>query len=163
MSSKAQALKAQASTEYLIILAVVVIVALAVVGVLGGFPTVSKGISEKDSATYWQSADISIVRYFANLTGTYGILRNNKNFAISITSGTGTGDDIPGAGLNLSPGESTPTFRLLVNNTTAGAFCTATGSGAFTAAPTSLGFGYKDLTYGTVYNFSGIKPLVGSC
>jgi hypothetical protein len=155
--------RAQASTEYLIILAVVVIVALAVVGVLGGFPTVSKGISEKDSATYWQSSDIAIVRYYANSTGTYAILRNNKNFAISITSSTGLGDDIPGTGLTLSPGESTTTFRMLVNNTTSGAYCASAGSGTFSVGVSSLGFGYKDPTYGTIYNFSGIKPLIGGC
>lgn len=155
--------KGQASTEYLIILAVVVIVALAVVGVLGGFPTVSKGISEKDSATYWQSSDVGIVRYYANLTGTYAVLRNNKNFAISINFATGTGNGITGSTISLSPGESTSTFKLLVNNSTAGAYCPTTGSGSFSVGVSSLSFGYSDPTYGTNYNFTGLKPLIGSC
>ncbi len=110
---------------------------------------------------YWQAADIAIVRYFANDTGTFGIIRNNKNFAISLTSSTGTGDDIPGTGLALSPGESTTTFRIL--STVSGAQCAAAGTGSFTVPVSELGYGYKDPAYNTVYNFTGIKPLVGSC
>ncbi|MFH0961964.1 MAG: hypothetical protein V1820_04740 [archaeon] len=158
---KGQGRTAQASTEYLIILAVVVIVALAVVGVLGGFPTVSKGISEKDSATYWQSADIGIVRYFSNSTGTYGIVRNNKNFAISITSATALYNGFDGSSISLSPGESTTGFKMISNST--GAMCATAGTGSFTVAVSDLGFGYSDPTYGTIYNFTGLKPLIGSC
>lgn len=153
--------KGQASTEYLIILAVVVIVALAVVGVLGGFPTVSKGISEKDSAAYWQSADIGIVRYFSNSTGTYAIIRNNKNFAVTITSATAEYSGFDGASTSLSPGESTTTFKMISNAT--GANCATAGQGSFQVGVADLGFGYSDPAYGTVYNFTGLKPLIGAC
>jgi hypothetical protein len=152
---------AQASTEYLVILAVVVIVALAVVGVLGGFPTVSKGISERDSATYWQSSDIGLVRYYSDTSGTWAIVRNNKNFAIALTSSTGTGNHFTGNSTTLSPGESTTAFKLV--STSPGAKCTTPGSGSFSVGVSELGFGYKDITYNTIYNFTGIKPLSGSC
>jgi hypothetical protein len=158
--------KGQASTEYLIILAVVVIVALAVVGVLGGFPTVSKGISEKDAATYWQSADIAIVRYYANQTGTYAILRNNKNFAVKLQNqSSSTWSDLRRGLISptLSPGESTVNFVMLLNNSSSGAYCASPGAGTFTVGVSDLAFNYTDPTYGTIYIFSGIKPLVGSC
>ncbi len=154
---------AQASTEYLVILAVVVIVALAVVGVLGGFPTISKGISEKDSAMYWQAADIAIVRYFANSTGTWGILRNNKNFAVKLQNQSASPSSLRlGSSVTLSPGESTTNFYLLANSTS-GTLCATAGAGSFLVSVADLQFNYTDPTYGTVYIFTGIKPLVGSC
>ncbi|MCD6415017.1 MAG: class III signal peptide-containing protein [Candidatus Diapherotrites archaeon] len=58
--------KAQASTEYLIILAVVIIVALIVVGVMGWFPSTSGSVKEQQSKTYWSTAtpfSITDVKY----------------------------------------------------------------------------------------------------
>jgi predicted amidohydrolase len=34
-----------------------------VIGVLGGFPGMTRGISERDSAAYWSGADVGIIRY----------------------------------------------------------------------------------------------------
>ncbi len=53
---------AQGSVEYLVVLAVVVIVALSLVGVLSGFPTLAQGVSEKESLAYWQGADVGLER-----------------------------------------------------------------------------------------------------
>ncbi|PIN99095.1 MAG: hypothetical protein COT90_01045 [Candidatus Diapherotrites archaeon CG10_big_fil_rev_8_21_14_0_10_31_34] len=56
--------KAQGTTEYLIILAVIIVIALVVVGVMGWVPGLSGGITEQQSRAYWQStAPFSIVEY----------------------------------------------------------------------------------------------------
>ncbi len=48
--------------EYLIILAVIVVVALAVTGILGFFPGLGTGVEEQQSRSYWQNAlPLSIV------------------------------------------------------------------------------------------------------
>ncbi len=48
--------KGQVSTEYLVILAVVLAVALVVVALVGGISPMSSGISESQSADYWAGA-----------------------------------------------------------------------------------------------------------
>ncbi|MBI5224992.1 hypothetical protein HY989_03910 [Candidatus Micrarchaeota archaeon] len=147
-------LRAQAAVEYLMILAVVIIIALVVVGVLGGFPSLTAGISEKESAAYWTTADVGIVRTYVSGAAVQMVLRNNKNFAIEVTGvdvGTGT---IASISKTLQPGETTtltPVFTL----TTA---CVAGASFSYNTVVT-----YKDSTYSTAYTFTGAKPLVGVC
>ena len=56
--------KGQGTTEYLIILAVIIVIALVVVGVMGWVPGLSGGITEQQSRAYWQStAPFTIVEY----------------------------------------------------------------------------------------------------
>jgi hypothetical protein len=62
--------KAQTATEYMIILAVVIIIALIVVGVLGGIPGIGTGAGGRASASYWATADIGITSYAAARNGT---------------------------------------------------------------------------------------------
>ena len=61
--------KAQTATEYMIILAVVIIIALIVVGVLGDIPGISGGSRSRASQAYWETADIGIVSYSASAGG----------------------------------------------------------------------------------------------
>ncbi len=80
--------KAQAATEYLIILAVVVIIALVVVGVMGGIPGIGKGATSRASAAYWSTADIGIVDYAIDSAGAANVIKvkNNLRNSISITN-----------------------------------------------------------------------------
>jgi len=48
--------RGQGTTEYLIILAVVIVIALVVVGVMGWFPGLGTGITEQQSKAYWKTA-----------------------------------------------------------------------------------------------------------
>jgi len=151
--------RAQAAIEYLIILAVVVIIALIVIGVIGGFPGMTRGISERDSAAYWAGADIGITRYYVSATSGASqlVIRNNRLFQINLT-----GIKLDGGsnilnytnGVLISPGSA-----VLVNLT--GQVC-----GAGTAGQTfskNVEIDYKDATYGVTYTFIGEKPLVGTC
>ncbi|NYZ78716.1 hypothetical protein H0N99_01060 [Candidatus Micrarchaeota archaeon] len=160
--------RGQAAIEYLIILAVVVIIALIVIGVIGGFPGMTRGISERDSAAYWASADVGVTRYFvSNGTQPYGsllVVRNNRLFAVNITNITLGGNIVyplnPGlapttAGLPLAPGSSS---NMTINTTTLSQTCTPGNSYSVTTVIT-----YVDSVYSNIYKFTGEKPLVGTC
>jgi hypothetical protein len=152
--------KGQAAIEYLIILAVVVIIALIVIGVIGGFPGMTRGVSERDSAAYWAGADVGITRYFISATAAASqlVMRNNRLFSINLTSikfdGGTEALNYSTTGVIISPGSA-----ILVNYTAALVGCT----GAGTSFSKNVVIQYKDATYGVLYTFTGEKPLVGTC
>ena len=85
-------MKAQGATEYLVLLAVVLIVALVSVALMGFFPGMASDAQITQSQTYWQSASpIAIIEtsaraYSANLvTYQYMKLRNIGMYPIRIT------------------------------------------------------------------------------
>jgi len=104
--------KGQAATEYLVILAVVVIIALIVVGVLGGFPTIGRQSDVKASMAYWASAPIGIKANSLTATGD-GTLRLVNNLPTSVTvtdiqmdnANPPTTSVYAGADTTLEPGE----------------------------------------------------------
>jgi phage-related minor tail protein len=146
--------RGQAAIEYLIILAVVVIIALIVIGVIGGFPGMTRGISERDSASYWAAADVGITRYFVSggtPTISLIVVRNNRLFAVNITSITLAGASVNSTVLPLAPGSSSSMYITAPT-------CTAGQSYSWTAV-----VNYQDSVYGNAYSFTGEKPLVGTC
>ncbi len=160
--------RGQAAIEYLIILAVVVIIALIVIGVIGGFPGMTRGVSERDSAAYWAGADIGVVRYFvSNGSAQYGsmlVVRNNRLFAVNVTNITLGGTVVyplnpslapTGTGIQLAPGSSS---NMTINTTTLSQTCTPGLSYSLTTV-----ISYTDAVYGQIYKFTGEKPLVGTC
>ena len=69
--------KGQGTTEYLIILAVVIVIALVVVGVMGWFPGLSTGISAQQSKTFWQSTSpLSIIDWDIDGTNANLVIKN---------------------------------------------------------------------------------------
>jgi hypothetical protein len=155
--------RGQAAIEYLIILAVVVIIALIVIGVIGGFPGMTRGVSERDSAAYWAGADVGVTRYFVSTTTSCGgqscsqiVVRNNRLFAVNLTQITLDGSMVNySTGVNIAPG-STYVLNLTSNGT-----CGSGTSGM--SYSKNVVVTYKDATYGTTYTFTGEKPLVGTC
>jgi hypothetical protein len=153
--------KGQAAVEYLIILAVVIIIALVVVGVLGGFPSLTRGVSERESAAYWLEADVGLARYIANSSGVYAILRNNRNFNARFWNVTQFGSNttsIVTFNGTLAPGEATTEFRFL-GSLPAGS-CTTAGE-TFSVFPVK--FTYTDAQFNNNYAFVGAKTLAGIC
>jgi len=147
--------RGQAAIEYLIILAVVVIIALIVIGVIGGFPGMTRGVSERDSAAYWAGADIGITRYFVTVTGSTSqlVIRNNRLFQVNVTTVYLDGSQVFATATPLAPGSST-SITLTTNSSCPVASQTFSHNVIIT---------YKDATYGVTYNFTGEKPLVGTC
>jgi hypothetical protein len=146
--------KGQAATEYLIILAVVVIIALIVIGVLGGFPGMTRGISERDSATYWTVADVGIIRYNLPASGNSTfVFRNNKNFQVELVNLT-----VDATTLSLGNATVAPDATLAFTNVSINC-----GGAAGSSFSHNIVITYKDPQYGNVYTFTGEKPLVGTC
>jgi len=89
-------MKAQGATEYLVLLAVVLIVALVSVALLGFFPGMASDAQMTQSKTYWSSANpISITEWDARMytgdgpnyysSGAYLRLRNSGMYRVQIT------------------------------------------------------------------------------
>ena len=78
--------KSQTATEYLIILAIVLVIALIVVGVLGGIPSIGGGMSKTATNMYLLTADIGIEKWAIDATGTTVIIRNNLDKPVEINT-----------------------------------------------------------------------------
>ena len=82
-------LRAQGATEYLVLLAVVLIVALVSVALLGFFPGMASDSQRVQSETYWRSAQpVAITEWAAkasDYTYPYFRVRNNGAYPIRIT------------------------------------------------------------------------------
>jgi len=120
-------MKAQGATEYLVLLAVVLIVALVSVALLGFFPGMASDSKEAQSKAYWSSASpIAIVEWGARntmsgpaeFTVAFMRIKNTGNYPITITkiladgysiSQVWTGSYSPAANISdiyrLAPGE----------------------------------------------------------
>lgn len=146
---------AQAATEYLIVLAVVIIIALAVIDFMGGIPGIGAGARDKASAAYWGSTDIAIPA-FAN-SATDGItlsLKNNMRGAITITEvKVGTSADLAASDITLAPGKTSSVSGTIIPT------CTAGQSFSYDVSIT-----YTDSATGKSYTFAGDgTKLEGTC
>ncbi|HIH16295.1 MAG TPA: hypothetical protein HA252_02735 [Candidatus Diapherotrites archaeon] len=155
--------KGQGTTEYLIILAVVIVIALVVVGVLGFVPGIGFSTTEQQSAAYWRGASpFAVLEYDFDDTAYTFVLRNNTEQSLTLTEIT-------------LDGPTTAATALSVSDTVVGAGKTASVSGTYSTAGddcTDLGdtktFSYEaSLTYNTA-NLTGKvqvgdRPLVGKC
>jgi len=144
--------KGQASTEYLVILAVVIIVALVVVAVLGGFIDIGRGAGEQASKSYWRTADIGLVDWtIAGTSGTF-VIRNNQDYQVRLTNiSVGNSTLTPPTGI-LAPGAT-----ATVSGTTP--TCASGDAYAYTVSVT-----YDNTEHGiTGKVFTGAKDIVGTC
>lgn len=110
--------KAQTATEYLIILAVVIVIALIVVGVLGGIPSIGGGAGSNTASSYWRTATIGVDAGKVQVGGTAELtFRNNRPGTITITNVTFGADTNNTARVVASGSTVTYTF-VGVNGTT---------------------------------------------
>ena len=153
--------RAQTATEYMIILAVIIIIALIVVGVMGGIPGLGGGSRRRADASYWQSAEIGITAYaitVANATDNTVTLkvRNNLKDTVRITNISLDGTSITWRGQTFKPGQ-TRTYSEAETNST---ICAAAGN-SFTA---DVEINYTDDETGASYTFNGEgNKLEGVC
>ncbi|MGB9635567.1 MAG: class III signal peptide-containing protein [Candidatus Micrarchaeia archaeon] len=145
--------RGQGSTEYLVLLAVALIVALVAIALLGWFPGVSSDTRESQSRTYWSSAQpFSITEYKVNGTTVQLTLLNTKSKKMTLTNVSFDGTDLGVPSTTFSGGEE---------KTVTGTLATSCGS------PGNL-FEYDVvLTYDvgglTGVKQTGVKPLIGKC
>jgi len=145
--------KGQLSTEYLVILAVVVIVSLIVVTVLGGFIDIGGGATSQAAKAYWRGADVGILNWrVANGTSEF-VLRNNQDYRIKLTDMRIGGVDVPAANdIILNVGKT-----ATVSHTTG--LCIPGR-----AYSLNVSFTYDDVDH-SINNlkFDGTKNLDGTC
>ena len=126
--------KGQGATEYLIILAIVIIIALIVAGVLGFIPGLGGTASSRTSETFWSARDVALIdpvknnRVNAVTLTTVSI--DGQNFAAGQTVGAGGSVTLSGAFIACTAGQ-TVSYAVSIaytDTTTSGAY-TDTGSG----------------------------------
>jgi hypothetical protein len=157
-------LKGQGATEYLVLFAVVLIIAMVVIALLGFFPSIGTGAKQSASESYWKSArPIQITSAYVTSNGAFNIaVQNAESNAIKITSiavstayGTPTNNVAATEAITLGTGESSNiTFALAW--IPAGGLCTNGSSYEY-----YVSFAY---TQGSnTYAFNGTKPIIGKC
>ena len=146
--------KAQAATEYLIMFALVIIIALIIAGVLGGFPQIGGTVSERQSQAYWATAEVGIIKYnfHTDPAKTRVTFRNNNNYPIRIDRASFDYMSLR-IGRNLAPGGS---FEVNGSNTVS---CWPSGGKYYY----NVTVYYTDLQSGSQLTFFGDEPLVGTC
>ena len=146
-------LRGQAATEYLIILAVVVIIALIVVGVLGAFPALSSGVTKQQSEAYWLNAEVGLqANYRVSGTTAELTVKNNKGFTVKINEIQFDAVGAIGSPVLLSPGS---TADVIVTGIPT---CTTGQEFSYTVA-----IDYEDSASGRLFTFTGTTQLVGTC
>jgi hypothetical protein len=151
----------QTATEYLIILAVVIVIALIVVGVMGGIPGVgSRGKGGVEEA-YWTTAPVGLGTVGISATsGESLVIKNNQNDVITVTSVTFNGVEmLPGApdAITVAAGES----RTVASGN-------VIGDGETTTCPAGTSFSfpvvidYTMQTSGASYTQQG-RNIAGTC
>jgi type II secretory pathway pseudopilin PulG len=149
--------KGQGATEYLIILAVIIIIALIVVGAMGGIPGIGSGAKNRASASYWQTSDIAVQSYAAHsATDDLNVtVRNNLPNPITLTSVTVGGGTQTCVRTSLAAGESTK-----CSDEDGATGCS--GEGDSFNYPVSIA--YTDDQTAAAYTFTGEgRTLSGTC
>lgn len=148
-------MKGQVSTEYLVILAVVLVVALVVVYLVGGFSGLGAGSLETQSKSYWGSTSpfaVTTVRASGNTLDLQMV--NNDLELLTLTEVTIDGNSVYTGNNTFTSGES-----KVVNTNVAFLPCGAAG----------VPFTYDNVvityTKGGIAGIrqSGNKPIVGKC
>ena len=120
--------KGQTATEYLIILAVVIVIALIVVGVMRGVPGIGKGGKSGVADAYWSTAPIGITQagISAGATTDTIVLKNNQASGVTVTSVT-----LGGSANMLSGNEFLESGESRLITSAANIACTAGNSYSF--------------------------------
>lgn len=145
--------KGQGTTEYLIILSVIIVIALVVVGVMGWFPGLGTTITEQQSRAFWQaSSPVAITSWNIDGNNADLVLRNQTTDEITVTA-----ISLDGTSMGISS-----------TTLTAGSQATVTGTGV-TCTPAGTPYSYDvrithNVSGGLIGAIqTGTKPLVGTC
>jgi len=146
--------KGQVSTEYLVILAIVLVVALVVVYLVGGFAGMGVGTMETQSMQAWgTAAPFSITSWKQAGTSLELEIQNNDVDQLTLTGMTMDGASVYSSNSTFTSGE-----KKVVTVTTASA-CGAAGT-AFSHSNVILTYNKGTISGKTE---TGIRPIVGKC
>ncbi len=147
-------MKGQGSTEYLVILAVVLVVALIVIGLLGQFTGFGTAGLEQQSQAYWQgTSPFSIQNIKVSGSSVQMDVKNQLTQRLNLTNVSFDGVDIGAGSQYFAPGQT-----ATVSGTIAGFTCTADQPYEFT----KVIFTYSQ---GSINGLTqmGDKSIVGKC
>ncbi|AJF60492.1 MAG: class III signal peptide-containing protein [Candidatus Diapherotrites archaeon] len=151
--------KGQGTTEYLIILAVIIVIALIVVGVLGWIPGVGTGITQSQSQAYWASTSpFAMTQYEVFSDGSTApiiVLRNQTSNKLTLTDIRLTSTSLATTDTEFTGGSE----KSAVN-------ATAIDCGNSTDPYSyDVNISYSRTVGGSTLNLTqvGIRPLVGVC
>lgn len=150
--------RGQGSTEYLVLLAVALIVALVAIALLGWFPGVSGDTRESQSRSYWNGAQpFAIMEYKSDSnTGNLTLsIRNQRSEKLTITGITidGTAVTLP-SNISVKGGEE----KVIQFALPTASQCDTPGD--MFEYDLTITYSTKDIT-GIVQ--SGARPLIGKC
>ncbi|MFT4304613.1 MAG: hypothetical protein ACMXX8_00845 [Candidatus Woesearchaeota archaeon] len=162
--------KSQTATEYMVVLAVVIIISLIVAAILGQFPGLGGSARLRGSSAFWHSSDIGVTHFSITYDGTQDdvviTIRNNHNYFIRVTDlFLKQSDDFTPA-QDGDEGHIQGLFVLAPGDI---ATITKEGLGNFCSRPNEpyslkLLVKYKDDVTGETYTFSsGANYLEGRC
>ncbi len=143
--------KAQGATEYLIVLAVVIIIGLIVIGILRSVPAIGTTATSRTSKIYWESAEIGITDHAIDGSGIVLFVKNNFVKDIKITEIKLDGSSIYTPDETLKPGE----IRELISTSKT---CTSGRQYSY-----EIEIDYTDLTTNSEFTFKGSTELIGTC
>ena len=146
--------KGQGATEYLVLLAVVLIVALVAIALLGFFPGLAGDTRVTQSNTYWtgNAQPIAISQHMQSGTTATLVIQNLASSKVSITALT-----LGGAGTLVSPTNLSGGATTTVNVT---GLTTCTSGAYYEYDPVVITYNTNQLTG---VKETGSKPLVGKC
>jgi hypothetical protein len=146
--------KGQVSTEYLVILAVVLVVALIVVYLVGGFSGLGAGSLETQSKNYWGSTSpFAITSFKASGTTLDLQIANNDLERLTITDISVDGGSVYSTNTTFTSGESKVVSATLAST------CGAAGT-PFTYSNVTITYNKGTITGNRQ---TGTKALVGKC
>ena len=147
-------MKGQVSTEYLVILAIVLVVALVVVYLVGGFAGMGVGTMETQSQQAWgTAAPLAITSWKQNGTSLSLEMQNNDVDTLTLTDITMDGASVFANTTVFTSGEKK------VVTATAATACGAAGS-AFSHQNVVLTYNKGSISGKTQ---TGVRPIVGKC
>ncbi len=150
--------RGQTSVEYLVLLAIAIVIAVVAVGVLSGYIRIGTATTYKKKASiYWKSADIGIMDWDIQPSGTATALvfQNNKEFQVNLDwISTDGGTTTLAIGQTLLPGD------IYKFTTTDSSFdCTSGSSYSY-----DLSFQFDNLEHNLMNkDFTGTEKLTGAC
>jgi uncharacterized protein (UPF0333 family) len=151
--------RGQASVEYLVLLAIAIIIAVVAVGVLAGFIKIGTATTyKKKGGVYWKSADIGIMDWEIYTTtasqNSTLILQNNKEYQIEMHwLSTDGGSTTYAISKQLLPGDTYTWQGPMPFN------CTADGGYSYTVT-----FQFDNMEHGlNNKRFTGVEKMAGDC
>jgi hypothetical protein len=150
----------QTATEYMVVLAIVIIISLIVAIILGQFPGLGSSAKVRGSSAFWNSADVGVMHFSISYDDgnddVVMVVRNNHNFLIRVNEILINSYEMEG----VTPFVLGTGVQETLRATGVGPFCARAGD----AFSVSLTIKYTDDVTGESYTFSGGgNMLEGKC